>query len=198
MGLPPFEQDPGCKEAAEGVRLLLKPAFHPETCLTFADGRVSVVCARELIWRRLEPSPVLTDRTQAELSPGTFAGLLASLLQISDSGPSAVPGITIDGMPVEVWYFRSGTLVLKIEGNGGKKGDFSAFIALAITTAWRCISNSHCRNSLAQAAEYVGTHTLPREVEPPRKPVVGTVFLGSEEDRAQLLGALQRHHDGST
>ena len=194
MGLPSFELDPACTGAAEGIRLLLKPSFHPEICLTFADDHVSVVCAREMIWRQVEPSPMFTYRSEAALPAGAFETLLTSLVPMSRSDSKAVPGITIDGMPTELLHFRSGALVLKVGGNGGRKGDFSAFVALAIDTAWQCSSNSHCRNSLAEAAEYVGS-ILPREADLPRKPVVQTMVLGPDEDRAQVLEALRRHHD---
>lgn len=194
MGLPSFEQDPACTNAAEGIRLLLKPSFHPEICLTFTGDHVSVVCAREMIWRQFEPLPMPAFRSEAALPAGAFEALLTSLAPMSRPNLNAVSGITIDGMPAELLHFRAGTLTLKVGGNGGRKGDFSAFIALAISTAWNCSPNPHCRNSLAEAAEYVGDK-LPRQPEPPRKPVVETMVLGPEEDRAQVLEALRRHHD---
>lgn len=192
MGLPSFEQDPACTSADEAVRLLLKPSFHPEICLTFADGLVSVVSARSMIWHQFEPSPILTDRAEGNLSPASFTKLLDSMVPVAR--PGAVPGIMIDGMPSELLRFRQGALELKVGGNAGVKGDFSAFVALALTTAWGCISSPHCRNSLAEAAHYVGMK-LAREQEPTRKPTIETMILGPQEDRAQLLEALRKHRD---
>lgn len=197
MGLPAFEHDPECTEAAEAVRLLLKPSFHPEICLTFEDGQVSVVCAREMIWRQSEPSPMLTYRAKADLPAGMFEALLDSLVPVVHLDPNAVAGIMIDGIPIEVLHFRAGSVVLQVGGNGSRRGDFGAFAALAVDIAWQCISSAQCRNSLAEAGEYLGK-SLPRQTEPPRKPVVGTVVLGLEEDRAQVLEALRRLHGSAS
>ena len=193
MGLPAFERDPACTEAVEAVRVLLRPSFHPEICLTFEGSQVSVICAREMIWRQLGPPPMPTHRAKAGLPVGTFDALLTSLAPVAHRGTTTVPGITIDGMPTELLYFRAGKLVLKVGGNGGRDDDFSAFLALAVVTAWQCISSDQCRNSLAEAAGYLGK-SLPRQTELPRKPIVETLVLGSEEDRAQVLEALRRHH----
>lgn len=193
MGMPSFEQDPACTGATEAVRILLKPSFHPETCLTFADGQVSVVSARTMIWHQFEPAPMLTDRAEGAIPADVFSRLLASMVPVTR--PGAVPGIMIDGMPSELLHFQHGAITLKVGGNAAGRGDFSAFLALAIATAWECISNPYCRNSLAEAAKYVG-QSLPREHEPARKPTIETIVLGPEEDRAELLEALRRHRDG--
>ncbi|MCE4557195.1 hypothetical protein [Pelomonas cellulosilytica] len=193
MGMPSFEEDPDCSCAAEAIRLLLKPSFHPEICITFADGKVSVVCARFMIWHQFEPSPMLTDRDRGAVPPAVAASLISSMTPVVH--PGAVPGITIDGMPTDLLHFRSGSVALRVGGNAGRKGNFSGFIAQAIATAWEHISNPYCRNSLAQAGEYVN-RSLPRDVEPPqRKPTIETRVLGSSEDRAELLAALKQHHD---
>ena len=188
LGLPSFEKDPACTRAMEALHLLLKPSFHPEICLTFADGNVSVVSARAMIWHQFEPAPVLTDRAEGIVPAEDFARLLAPAEPVVRSG--AVRGIMIDGMPSELLIFRDGAVALRTEGNAGKNGDYSALVGFAISTAWDCISNPFCRNALADAAEYVGKK-LPHEVAPARKPTIGTMVLGSEEDRAELLEALR-------
>lgn len=193
MGLPSFEDDPQCTSASEAVRLLLKPSFHPEVCLTFTSGKVSVVCARYMIWRQFEPSPMLTDRAEGAISAELFAALVSSMVPVSHGG--GVPGITIDGMPSELLHFQQGRIAQKVGGNAARKGDFSAFVALAIVTAWERISSPYCRNALAEAAEYVNKN-LPREQEPPRKPTIETMVLGPKEDREQLLEAIRKHRDG--
>ncbi|WKB56031.1 hypothetical protein [Eleftheria terrae] len=195
MGIASFKNDPTCTDAAEAIRLLLMPSFHPEICITFGLGKVSVVCARTMIWRHFEPSPVLTDRGEGPIRQAEFGGLLDSMTPIATS-PDAVPGIIIDGMPTELLHLRAGAIALKVGGNGGKAGNFSVFIAHAIALAWDSISNAYCRNALSDAAKYVGK-CLPRVSEPQRKPVVETVVLGLEEDRAQLMEALRRRYDSS-
>lgn len=194
MGIPSFAEDPACVNANEALRLLLKPSFHPEVCLTFADGQVSAVCARWMIWRQFEPAPMLTDRDVGQVSSDVFARLLAGFSPVAT--PGAVPGIVIDGMPADILHIQRGAVQARHGGNAGQRGDFSAFVSMAITEAWRAVENIHCRNALAEAAEYVGTK-LARIPEPPRKPTIETVVLGPEEDRAQLLEALRKHHRNS-
>jgi hypothetical protein len=191
MGITSFEHDPVCTRAAEAVRLLLKPSFHPEICITFADGRVSVVSAQEMIWHQYEPAPMQTDRSDAVVAQAAFAGLLASMVPAAPPTTDAVRGILLDGMQTELLHFRAGVLV------GTKKGDYTAFIGHALALASELIPSPYCRNALADAAEYVGRR-LPRVPEPPRKPVVKTVVLGTEEDRAQLMAALRTHDGGIT
>lgn len=193
MGLPSFEADPACTGAVEAIRLLLKPSFHPEICLTFVGGNVLVVCARSMIWRQSEPSPTLTDRAEGVIGPEAFRDLVSSVVPVSH--PGAVPGISIDGMPSELLHFQRGSVELRVGGNAGRQGDFSAFVALAIVTAWKRVPDPYCRNALAEAAEYVNMR-LPREHEPPRKPSLQTMVLGPKEDREQLLEALTKHRDG--
>lgn len=193
MGMPAFEQDPACTSVPEAVRLLLKPSFHPEVCLTFVEDKVSVVCARSMIWRHFEPAPMITDRADGTFLTGVFADLTSSMVPASH--PGAVAGIMIDGMPVEALHFQGGSVNLKIGGNAGRRGDFSVFVQQAIAIAWTAISNPYCRNSLAEAAEYVGKR-LPREPEPPRKPTIETMVLGPKEDCDQLLEALRRSRGG--
>ena len=189
MGLPSFEKDPACTRATQALRLLLKPSFHPEICLTFADGNVSVISARAMIWHQFEPAPVLTDRAEGIVPAEVFERLFAPMASVAKSG--AVRGIMIDGMPTELSLFRDGAVTLRTGGNVGKQGEYSTLVRLAISTAWDCISNPFCRNSLSDAAEYVG-QKLPREFEPARRPTIGTMVLGPEQDRAELLEALRR------
>jgi hypothetical protein len=192
LGLPSFASDPICTNAKESVRILLKPSFHPEICLTFSDTRVAVVCAQRMIWHQFEPAPMLTDRAEGRLSSESFTQLMTSMDAIAK--PGAAPGIVIDGMPSELLSFRRGAVGLQVEGNAGGRGEFSAFIARAISAAWEYTTNPHCRNALADAADYVGL-SLARVPSPPRKPTIETMVLGPEEDRAQLLEALRRCRD---
>lgn len=193
MGLPSFDGDPTCLQASAAIRLLLMPSFHPEICLTFSDGKVSVVSARSMIWHQSEPSPMLTDCAEGCLPSDAFQALLAATESVDH--PDGVRGIIIDGMPSELLCFSKGTIALKVGGNAGLKGDYSSFVGLAISTAWERISQPHCRSSLVDAAAYVGI-TLPRDPAPARKPTVETMVLGAEEDRAHVLAALRKIHGG--
>lgn len=192
MGLPSFDQDPACLRATAAMRLLLKPSFHPEICLTFTDGKISVVSARFMIWHQFEPSPMLTDRAEGWMPDDTFIALLASTKPVA-ANPDAVPGLIIDGMPSELLCFSEGAVTLRAGGNAGRRGDYSHVIGVAITAAWERIANPHCRNALVDVAGYVDIK-LPRDPEPDRKPTVETMVLGAEDDRMQVIEALRKIH----
>lgn len=191
MGMTSFESDAACTAPAAAMRILLMPSFHPEICITFAEGQVSVVSARAMVWHQFKPKPMLTDRAQGSISAEVFSKLLASMVPITN--PDAVFGMMIDGMTTELLQFQSGIPVIRAGRDGPNKGNFSAFVRLAITSAWECISNPYCRNALAEAACYLGMK-LPREQEPERKPTIEMMVLGPEEIRTQLLDALLRNH----
>ena len=192
LGLPSFAADPSCTTAKEAVRVLLMPSFHPEVCLTIADGKSSVVSAREMIWRQFEPAPMITDKAAGEVPAESVAVLAAALLQTTQD--VELSGIAIDGMPTEIRLFREGKVLLEVRENVGRKSVLASYVAQAISTVWSSIENAYCRNALAEAAEYAGV-SLPRVQEPPRKPTIETLVLGPEEERTQLLEALRKHHD---
>lgn len=97
----------------------------------------------------------------------------------------------IDGMNAEVALFREGVLVFRVTRVAGMRDDWAAILGRVIETTWESIESPYCRNTLADAGKYAGL-TLPQETEPVRKPFVGTVVLGTEEERTEVLEALRK------
>jgi hypothetical protein len=196
LGLPGFEAGPLLRDADAALRLLLQPSFHPEVCVTFSivPGRetIDVCAARRMIWHLPHPTLVSTDSQQCEVRLGELSALL---LQFASSTTGfAGPGIMIDGMPVDAVQFQAGSPVHRVKHNVAASSPFGTFVARALDLAWNSISNAHCKNAIASAAEYANLD-LPRTEEPERKPVVKTMVLGSPEDRHQLLEALRTRGD---
>ncbi|WP_282296523.1 hypothetical protein [Stenotrophomonas sp. PS02289] len=189
MGLPLFEHDPACLSAKRALRILLKPSFDPEICLSFVDGAVSVVSARATIRHQFQPAPIPTDRARASLEPGSFTALLDDIERVADTAVGS--GFMIDGMNAEVALFREGVLVFRVTRVAGMRDDWAAILGRVIETTWESIESPYCRNTLADAGKYAGL-TLPQETEPVRKPFVGTVVLGTEEERTEVLEALRK------
>ncbi|MGH8037677.1 MAG: hypothetical protein ACREPD_08060 [Stenotrophomonas sp.] len=187
LGLPSFANDPVCTQAKRAVRILLTPSFHPEICLTFADGKLDVVSAREMIWHQVEPAPMLADRAKQTIPPELLTDLFEHL-EAEETSSKNGWGM-IDGMSAELLAFRDGVLVLSTGRRDCLRGDSSAWVKLAISLAWQSLSDPYCRNALAAAARYIDEH-LPLDIEPARKPAVTTLVLGPAEDRAELLAAI--------
>jgi hypothetical protein len=191
LGLVGFEVDPGLSKAGEAMRLLLMPSFHPEVCITIADGRVSVVAARSMIWRQSDPAPMFAYKDEGEITAESFSRLIAAFAEVADVTKAS--GLAIDGMPVDFLLLQRGSPLQRVQHNVGRQSRFATFAAQVVSAAWNSLQNVYCRNALAKAAKYGGLE-LPLIPEPPRKPTIGTLVLGPEEDRAQLLEALRKHH----
>lgn len=190
MGLPSFANDPVCTRAKRSVRILLTPSFHPEICVTFADGKLEVVSARDMIWHQFEPAPMLTDRAEKTIAPEVLTELFEHLEAQETSSKDG--WAMIDGMPAELLAFREGVPMFSTGRRACSRADSPAWVRQAISVAWQSILDPYCRNALSAAAKYIG-EDLPLDIEPARKPAIRTLMLGPAEDRAELLAAIQRN-----
>lgn len=211
LGLAGFEADPLLNKAKRAMRLLLMPSFHPETCITIADGKVSVVTAQSAIWQQFNPAaPVfrsadrgesqvhinvpslytLTNTDEGQITTDCFSQLITAFKE--GTNVTQKSGIAIDGMSVDSLLFLDGSIYSRVQHNVAVQSKFTVFVAQAIYAAWSSLQNVKCKNMLSEAAKYVDLELL-QTPEPPYKPTVKTLVLGPEEDRAQLIEALKKH-----
>ncbi len=191
MGLAGFAVDPVLQSADEALRLLLKPSFDPEICITItSDGQrveAKVVAARWIIGGQM--IPMMTYRDQCELPMACFQEWVKSAI---DSGKSAdTAGIGIDGMQVESILMKNGELVVQT-GHDIEKPYFSRKLTgQIIQTVWAALQDVNCKNALALAARYEQV-SLPSLPAPAPKMPMQTAIIGTEEDRIELLKAMKR------
>jgi hypothetical protein len=196
LGLPGFEDDHSLRNTDVALRLLLQPSFHPEVCVTFFKTHerevLAVSAARNMIWHLPRPTPVPTDSEECEVATGCLQTLL---LQFARSTTGLlVPGIMIDGMPVDAIALQRGSPVRRVKHNVSARSPYAEFVAQALNLAWGSLANPFCKNAIASAAKYARLD-LPRTEEPERKPVFRILVMGSGEDRHELLEALRRCDD---
>jgi hypothetical protein len=197
MGLPGFREDAALRGSDPSLRLLLRPSFDPEVCVTLltdaTEDHVEVRTFPELFWH--QPSPayrpaVFTERVAvgrgvvADLAHGwpEAAGLL--------DAPGGDRWVVIDGMPVSAWG-RSGGVERELDLNVGAAKEFRHFVTGVIRQLHPVLPAGRCRNGLARAGRYVDLR-LPLDTLPDVDTGTRLLVLGDDEGRQEVADILQR------
>lgn len=199
LGLGGFANDWQLAESDECIRVLLKPSFHREVCISVLSKgeKVSVVVIAALfqIWLQDWPIPRLT---KVEQDAGILSGLqfsrLTSLLKSAAEPKQQAGFFVIDGMPAHTVLRADREGKLSIDKNVGSEASYKSFIAEVITQAHGAIDSPGIRNALADAGNYVGLR-IPCEVTPPAKDTIRTFVFGEPEQTSQLLEALRKQSE---
>ncbi len=179
------------------LRLLLKPSFHPEVCVTLVgeDGDLSVVALAESFWRQSVPCALPTFRDQALLAAPVAHQLYSdfSTAFVVDQTPEGRM-VCIDGMPLNCCVLDN-TGIRQFACNPYRTV-VSAFIASMIHAAWQACSDPGVRNGLADCGRYVGLD-LPREPEAAPPKLFRVAVLGTTYNRADFFEKLQQKKGGA-
>jgi hypothetical protein len=188
MGLDAFEP-----VGLSCVRLLLKPSFHPEVCVTVAEpadparARLSVVALTEMLWRQQAPRrlPELREEVgvPAEVFAEAAAGFAAAFADRDRDGRR----VCLDGMGVECC--RSIGEVERFAEHAHRPA-VSAFVGRLVWWAWVACRVPGVRNALAECARYLGAE-YPRQADPERPPARRLLVLGTPEARAGYFEVLR-------
>ncbi len=187
MGLPKFVESGWL---APTVRLLLKPSFDPEVCITLTpDFRLSVVALAEKLWR--QPGPcLLTAWREIAFVPASFAyqsirdfgAALAADRELSERR------VCIDGMPIACCLLSEHGL--EQFACNPYRSAVADLVSAVIRMGWGSCRNARVRNALAACGRYVGLE-LSRLPEPPLPEVSLIAVLGASDDRTELIRQLQ-------
>ncbi len=194
-----FANDWQLAESDECIRVLLKPSFHREVCISLLskEGKVSVVVIAALsqIWLQDWPLPQMTKvEVDAAIVSELQFDRLVSLLNSAAEPKQQAGFFVIDGMPAHTVLRADREGKLSIDKNVGSDASYKAFIAEVITQAHGAICSPGIRNALADAGRYAGLR-IPAEVIPPAKDTIRTLVLGEPEQTAQLLELLRKQHE---
>jgi len=173
------------------LRLLLKPSFHPEVCVTLHGApeasRLSVVALTERLWGQpsLRRLPELQEETTVptpafDRACESFAATLGACRKRDRA-------VYLDGMGVECCFVRDGELQQFAE-HAFRPG-VSRFVSELVRLAWEPCREPRVRNALAECASYVGAE-YPRDPEPVAPLVSGLLVLGTPEARADFFELL--------
>lgn len=188
MGLPGFIEK---KWPAPTLRLLLKPSFHPEVCLTLSQSaktRLSVIAFEQSLWKQPAPCALATWREENSVADETFARLVTAF-HAGWAAEKHLEGrmVCLDGMPICACLSHANDS-LQLDTHPYRpevRGFVSSFIALAA----ECCRYSRVRNALADCGDYVGLK-LQRSSLPPSQPLYRIAVLGDSEERADYLRQL--------
>jgi hypothetical protein len=174
-------------------RLLLKPSFDPEVCITLSDtsgsARLSVVALAEMLWRQPALCALAAWREQVAVPAQAFgeavAGFAAALAADRQAEGRMV---CLDGMPVAACLLSDAGL--EQFACSPYRPPVSAFVSSLVRLAWESCRSAGVRNALAACGRYVGLD-LPREPVPPAPELFCVAVLGTPDARAELFGLLK-------
>jgi hypothetical protein len=194
MGLPAFVEagwSPGT------LRLLLKPSFDPEVCVTLTGtsdaARLSVVALTEMLWRQPAPCALAAWRDQAAVPAPAFAQTLAGFAAAlaADRQPEGRM-VCLDGMPVTACLLSGAGL--EQFACSPYRPEVSAFVSSLVQMAWESCRAAGVRNALAACGRYVGLD-LPRDPAPRAPELWRVAVLGTPDARKEFFGVLQPRGD---
>src|SRR6185312_60388 len=80
MNLPGFIEPGWTEREHPTLRVVLKPSFHPEVCLTISrtdnGASISVIALAEQFWAKGAAAEIRSSREEISISPETFEGWL--------------------------------------------------------------------------------------------------------------------------
>lgn len=180
---------PVVPKAEEALRLILKPSFHPEVCITLERGSVTAVALESMLWRAAAVCRMPGFAETAPLAQGVLERMAASHEEILGRRPKDIGNrVYLDGMPLSVIQVSAGK-VLEIDGYGCENG-LSGLIRQVLELAYSAMSRPELKNALADCGRYVDLK-LPR-MEVVKRSVQRILVLGEERVSKDLIEALVR------
>lgn len=197
MGLLGFETDPDPVESTEWIRLLFRPSFDPEVCVTIrsgdaagAAGDLSVLAARSMVWRAPETAGVMSDRSDAPLAAEDFAKVRAWVDEAVAASASA-PRIVLDGIRTDILRFEKGGKTHRTSfaetGASASGRPLRRILEFA-----RGLVESRCREALVRIEGCFGRAAETGAESGAKLPSGRLLLLGAENDRQDLQRALWR------
>jgi hypothetical protein len=168
--------------------VLLKPSFHPETCIVIGHERehakLVAVTLEENLWFQKFPRRIPAFQDTCALPTSLFEDLaaLARAAHAAVSDPNAPERIALDGMCAHIALFGEQEFEFDAHCCIPSVGELARHL---IETAWAACQEARVKNGLAQCGPYVGLK-LPIKREAIRKFVTRMLVLGAEEDRRSL------------
>lgn len=173
------------------LRLVLKPSFHPEACITVAgnDAELSVVALAESLWGQGIPCELPTFRERTFLAAPDAQRMYSdfSTAFAADQAPDGRV-VCLDGMPVNFCLLDSDGV--RQFACSPHRPEVSALVSSVIHAAWHSCKGAGVRNALADCGNYVGLE-LPREPEATPPKMFRVAVIGTPDNRAAFFEELQ-------
>jgi hypothetical protein len=175
--------DPSWDSDDLAIRVLLKPSFDPEACITVTRRkgsiRLNVVVLVEFLWRQQHPCRLPAFDDDSDLSFDQF-DRIAHFHHSAVTDIAAPRFASIDGMGLNCAW-RVGGRNHELQSHCSAYGPMTEFIVQMIELAWQSSSNAGVRNGLARCGRYVGLNLLV-EQEPPKPALFRLGVFGVPDD----------------
>ncbi|MCP4829608.1 MAG: hypothetical protein GY889_12125 [Proteobacteria bacterium] len=183
--------DPSWSGGTLAVRLLLKPSFHPEACITITqsedDATLSVSVLAKMLWREDYPCRLPAYHDDSVLTKAQFTRL-AQYHHEAVTDPDAQRTVCLDGMGVNcAWTTADGNNQLQ---SHIVDDSLRTFAAQMIDQAWQTSGNAGVRNGLAECARYVGAE-YPLDPIPSKPTLFRLGVFGTPDDVDDYFRALK-------
>lgn len=196
MGLDAFVEKSWLTSPLPVLRVLLKPSFDPELCITLARRTdsvgLAVVAAAEMVWHQLAPLPVKSFREQLELPLSVLDEAIDGFLGANTDTGSEGRKVFLDGMSVESCLISDAGQQRLAEQVW--TSPVVEFVELMVSVAWNSCRDPRIRNALANAAKYVGIQ-YPLEREPLETPSFRLIVVGDPDSRSDFFEQLRQRLD---
>jgi hypothetical protein len=175
---------------ADVVRLVCRPSFHPEVCVTLTPREIVTVALRSMLWQEPVPARMPEFSEVASLLSDEFAKIcnaFDSALEESEKPPKWV--VICDGMSASAVRVRAGR-VERFMGHCVNEAE-RGFVTAALSLALARTRSVHLRNRISWCGRYVNPRddqAFPVAPEPDFKDpqVTRLLVLGTPQDRADF------------
>lgn len=200
MSLPSFIEQPWALSEYPTLRMLLTPSFHPELCITLSRNSkavlLSVVALATQYWSHSSEVYLPHEHEDLTLPQTPFDEALALFTAAHRTIDPKHCYVCLDGMGSEsCLVLRAGTRRFRAEVS--MHAQYKQFVAWVIDLAWNACRQPRIRNSLGQAASYLGIEYPVKEV-PPEPPLMRLAVLGTSQERSDFLEMLRQAKKAKT
>lgn len=173
----------------EVVRLVCRPSFHPEVCVTLTPKEIVAVALHSILW----PEPVLARMPEvserATLSAGEFESIRAAFDHALAESTRPPKWVVCDGMGVSAVRVRADRIE-RYSGHAVNEEEMH-FVKSVLSLALLKSESVELRNRISWCGRYLyprDDSAFPIAAEPslPQPHVSRLLVMGTPEDRAEF------------
>lgn len=192
MGIPRFADEQDLPEGHLALRVVLKPPFSPEVCITVVSSstgaRVSAVTLYEAVHRQPQACTLQRELEYFDIDSDKIKNIFDHLKAVLDQIDQKDYLVTItDGMSFEVAW-RQRDKIQQIGKNNFSGGSIYKFERFLIEICLNNVTNPLLRHNLAECGHYVGMERP--DTKPPKPPLhrkTQIAILGEQEERDEFI-----------
>jgi len=179
------------------LRLLLRPSFDPEVCITLGSGLtedwLELCTFHEMFWHKASAADrPAVFKVRVAIVRGSLDNCTRDFVEahrlLEETSPKN--WMVLDGMPVSAICSVAGS-VLELDLNVGARDEFHSFVANILNQLFPLIPPGPCRNSIVRAGRYVDLR-LPIDTLPKIEAGTRLLILGEEKGKREVTDALDR------